>query len=242
MTAPYFLKGVFSKARINYYELYRVVGGVPMKSIPIYSHAGVPTSGAAGTFFGVAEVAALLVDTTNKTLYQNTGTLAVPTWTNFTTASGSGAFTGSFDGTVGASTPADGKFTTLETSGLATLASATIASLTLTGLDTQTVATGLTASVTQTQVGALALTKKINNVTTVANANDAVVLPALAAGQSCDVYNNGAHPMKVFPAASGNIDGAGANAAVTLTNALRCRYTCVATNVIISTQLGAVSA
>jgi hypothetical protein len=40
-------------------------------------------------------------------------TLASPTWTIFTTASGAGAFTGTFDGIVGGVTPAAGTATTI---------------------------------------------------------------------------------------------------------------------------------
>jgi hypothetical protein len=111
------------------------------------------------------------------------------------------------------------------------------------GLGGDSVSNGLTASTTQTLVGGLALTSSINRFTTVANANDAATLAALAVGQHQDVYNAGAHPMSVFPGASGaTIDGGSAGAKVTLTNALRCRYTCIAANTIISAQLGAVSA
>lgn len=42
-------------------------------------NAGAPTNGVTG--IGIAGKGCLLVDTTNGTLYQNTGTLASPTWT-----------------------------------------------------------------------------------------------------------------------------------------------------------------
>ena len=193
----------------------------------IWKHAGAPTNGTSGTLFGIAGPGDLLIDTTNKAFYQNTNTLASPTWTALTTSTGAGTYTGTFDGTIGGTTPADAKVTTLEISGLVT----------------DGVANGLTASVTQTRAGGLALTKTVNRVTTVANASDAVTLPALAAGQSCVVYNDGAHPMSVFPnGASDAIDGGSGGAAVTLTNGKRARFTCMAANVIESAQLGAVSA
>ena len=104
-------------------------------------------------------------------------------------------------------------------------------------------ATGLVASTTHTRPGATQMTAEVNVFATVANASDSGTLPALVAGMHADVYNSGAHPMLVFPnGASDNIDGAGAGASVTLTNGLRCRYSCVATNVIVSAQLGAASA
>src|SRR5579863_6946710 len=68
-----------------------------IQSVAIFTNAGVPTSGAAGTAFGVAGPGALLVDTTNKTLYQNTNTLASPTWTQLTLGGGGSVVTiGSF--------------------------------------------------------------------------------------------------------------------------------------------------
>jgi hypothetical protein len=50
-------------------------------SIPIYTKAGAPVDGTSGTLAGVAEPGSLLVDTTNKLLYQNTNTKVSPTWT-----------------------------------------------------------------------------------------------------------------------------------------------------------------
>lgn len=112
----------------------------------------------------------------------------------------------------------------------------------ISGLLALSATNAITASVTQTQVGGTALTTALNRITTCANSGDAVTLAALTPGQSQIIYNDGANPAKVFPATGGNIDGAGANAAVTLTNAKRAIFTCFATNVIISAQLGVVSA
>jgi len=129
--------------------------------------------------------------------------------------------------TIGATTPAAGTFT----------------SLTSIGIETKSVATGLTASTTQTLAGGLALTKYINYVSTVANAGDAVTLPALAPGQACVVFNAAAtNSMKVFPnAASVAIDGGTAGASVNLAATKRAMFICLATNVVVSAQLGAVS-
>lgn len=105
------------------------------------------------------------------------------------------------------------------------------------------VTTGLTASTTQTRAGALALTTAINNLATVANSGDAVGLPAAVAGAFVIVLNGGANPAKVFPLGSADtIDGGSAGASVTLTNAKRCLYLCVAAGVWISAQLGVASA
>jgi hypothetical protein len=74
--------------------------------------------------------------------------------------------------------------------------------------------TGITASTTQTQ-GNGALTKDYNDVTTVANANDTVTLPAAYASRFCIVTNNGANILQVFPASGDNL-GAGVDAATTI--------------------------
>lgn len=47
----------------------------------VFTNAGAPSNGTSGTLAGVAPPGSLLVDTTNKNLYQNTNTLASPTWT-----------------------------------------------------------------------------------------------------------------------------------------------------------------
>jgi hypothetical protein len=47
----------------------------------VWTYAGVPTDGAAGTYVNQIQPGDLLVDTTNKTLYQNTNTSASPTYT-----------------------------------------------------------------------------------------------------------------------------------------------------------------
>lgn len=108
--------------------------------------------------------------------------------------------------------------------------------------DAQSVTTGITASTTQTLAGATALTTKINFVATAANSGDAVSLPPLSPGQSVTVFNDGANPIKVFPAAANvQIDGGSAGAAVTLTNARRATFYCKSATAITSAQLGAVA-
>jgi hypothetical protein len=57
----------------------------------LYEHAGVPTDGTNGTYAHVALPGALLINTDAKTLYQNTGTQASPTWTERSAASGGGS-------------------------------------------------------------------------------------------------------------------------------------------------------
>jgi len=73
---------------------------------------------------------------------------------------------------------------------------------------------GLTASTTQTQ-GQGALTAEVNEVATVANANDTVTLPEAVAGLKIVIINNGANTLRIFPA-SGDDLGQGADTATTL--------------------------
>jgi hypothetical protein len=73
---------------------------------------------------------------------------------------------------------------------------------------------GITASTTQTQ-GNGALTRDINEISTCANLNDTVTLPAAQAGRYCLVINNGAQTLQVFPASGDNL-GAGLNLSTTI--------------------------
>lgn len=108
---------------------------------------------------------------------------------------------------------------------------------------TSTVATGITASATQTLAGATKLVARVNVVATSATSGDAVALPAMQPGQSVTVFNDGANPISVFPAAGTiAIDGSSAGAAVTLTNAKRATFYCLSATVIKSAQLGVASA
>lgn len=87
-----------------------------------------------------------------------------------------------------------------------------------TALIRKTVA-GITASVTQTQ-GQGALTGEVNEVSTCANVNDTVTLPAAIAGRMCLVINNGAQTLQVFPASGDNL-GAGVDTATTIVTTSR---------------------
>lgn len=81
--------------------------------------------------------------------------------------------------------------------------------------ETSQFATGLTASTTQTQAGGLALTNVTNEITTVANPNDAVTLPTAAVNDVVKIYNNGANVLQVFPNTSDNL-GEGVDASTTI--------------------------
>lgn len=89
--------------------------------------------------------------------------------------------------------------------------------------DLHTTETGITASTTQTQ-GQRPLTKRINIISTCANANDTVTLPSAVAGMEVYIRNNGAQTLKIFPASGDNINGTGANTAVTLAAAASVTY------------------
>lgn len=73
---------------------------------------------------------------------------------------------------------------------------------------------GLTASTNKTQ-GQGALTAEVNEVATVANANDTVTLISAVAGLKQVVINNGANVLQIFPASGDNL-GAGVNLSTTL--------------------------
>lgn len=75
---------------------------------------------------------------------------------------------------------------------------------------TATVSNALTATGTN-QATALALTSDWNEVTNVA-AGSGVLLQALQAGQSQIVFNQGAHPLNVYPPPGGTINALAVNA------------------------------
>jgi hypothetical protein len=47
---------------------------------PLFENPGVPVNGTSGTLAGIAGPGALMIDTTNAKLYQNTNTKVSPTW------------------------------------------------------------------------------------------------------------------------------------------------------------------
>ncbi len=176
--------------------------------LPIATNAGAPTNGTSGTLVGVAQPGSLLIDTTNKILYQNTNTAASPTWTSLT--DNGGAYTGTFDGLVGGTTPNAGTFTAATVSGLSTLTG---------GLALG--AGSVTASTTHSIVGATAL--KPLSIVVCANANDAVKLPIATIGLVYTVITVGAVATPaIYPGQSGDqIDAVAAGSPTTLTAAHR---------------------
>lgn len=73
---------------------------------------------------------------------------------------------------------------------------------------------GITASTTQTQ-GQQPLTRNLNEVSTVGNANDVVTLPGAYESAEIKIINNGANVLQIFPASGDNL-GAGVNNSTTL--------------------------
>lgn len=199
-------------------------GGVLL--VPVYPHAGAPSNGTSGTLAGFAQPGDLLVDTTGLVTYQNTGTQVSPTWTQISNNPGAVAITGgTIDGTViGGITPAAGTFTALGA----------------TGLVNESAGTGLTASGTN-QGTALALTKNINNVTTVASSTG-VALPAPVAGMKVVVINAGANTLAIYGHGSDTIDGTAGATGTTLSVAHRiATFYAVSSSAWISSLGGAVS-
>lgn len=83
---------------------------------------------------------------------------------------------------------------------------------------------GITASTTQTQ-GQQPLTANVNEISTCANPGDVVTAPALKAGMSLTVINNGASTLSVYPATGENL-GAGVNTAVSVTTSTVAKWEC----------------
>lgn len=83
---------------------------------------------------------------------------------------------------------------------------------------------------------------QITNVTTASASTGVVLNAATKPGMKRVIYNNGANPIKVYANGSDTIDTVAGATGVTLTNALRCQFTCVAVGVWISAQLGVISA
>lgn len=85
-------------------------------------------------------------------------------------------------------------------------------------------ASGITASTTQTQ-GQQPLLDNINEIATCANANDVVTAPAILAGNSITVINNGVATLQVYPATGDDL-GAGVDVSVTIATGSLAKWEC----------------
>ena len=88
------------------------------------------------------------------------------------------------------------------------------------------VSAALVASTTQTQAGAVALTAGVCEVATVANANDAVVMPAAVAGRQLILMNNGANTLQIFPLSGDAFNVGAVDASTTLATVTNATYVC----------------
>lgn len=86
----------------------------------------------------------------------------------------------------------------------------------LTGGDSSSLVTGITAYAGGGQANATALTGRWNNVTTVATAADSVKLPSATAGLTVTVRNGAANALAVFPDTGDAINALSANASITV--------------------------
>jgi hypothetical protein len=91
----------------------------------------------------------------------------------------------------------------------------------------ENVQTGITAHSTGGQTSAWQLTNGINNVTTVAAANDSVKLPSATVGNVVTVMNNGANAMQVFGTSPDTINSIATATGVSQLSKTVETYTCV---------------
>jgi hypothetical protein len=86
---------------------------------------------------------------------------------------------------------------------------------------------GITAQADGTKANATPLTCRLNQIATVAGANDSVLLPPGEVGMEVFIANDGANVIQVFGAGSDTIDAVATATGVVLTNAERAWYYCV---------------
>lgn len=149
-------------------------------------NAGAPTSGTSGTFANYAPPGAVLIDITNKNLYQNTGTLASPTWSQVASNEGNVNITGgAINGTaIGGTTPAAGAFTSVALGN----------------------ADALAAGVGGTKGAATAMVPGVNRFSTVTTAGDSGLLPPAIPGQIAVVVNDASNGMKIYGAGTDTLN------------------------------------
>lgn len=133
-----------------------------------------------------------------------------------------GAFSGSFDGTLGGNTPAP----------------ATVTGLTVQGEATLTALNGITAHANGGRPNAVLLSKQFNRIAVCATAADSVVLPAAVVGDFRVAVNDGVAAAQVFGNGSDTIDGVAGATGVPLTNGKRAIFFCLAAGVWSSLSAG----
>lgn len=85
---------------------------------------------------------------------------------------------------------------------------------------------GLTAGTTQTQAGGTALKYGLNEVTSVANASDALTMPEAKKGSGVIIANDGGNAANLFPASGDTINDAAQDAAVSVADNTLSLYFC----------------
>ena len=164
-------------------------------------NAGAPSNGTSGTGAGLCGPGSLLIDITNKVLYQNTNTLASPTWS---------AIAGSGGGNVtltGSQTLTNKTLTT------------PVVNQPVLDFPVQTLAA---AGTNQATGGAVTLVGSGMLYCTTADGTKGIVLPVAAAGQMVVVINAAASILKTYGSTtdSATINGsAGSTAYTTAANA-----------------------
>ncbi len=104
------------------------------------------------------------------------------------------------------------------------------------------VAASVTAKAGGGKASATQLTAMFNRLSTVATANDSVLLPKAEAGMSVYVFNTGAASARIFGQGTDTIDGVATATGVPLANDKRAVFICFENGKWISAQLGVVSA
>jgi hypothetical protein len=100
------------------------------------------------------------------------------------------------------------------------------------------VASGLTASKTHTQSGAFKINAMLNTFSTVANANDAAVLPPSFPGMSIAVINSDGNSMQVYATGSDTIQGIAGSTGVSQMANSTVFYQCTAAGAWTAPDLG----
>jgi hypothetical protein len=203
-------------------------GSAGAGSVQVWGNAGVPTNGTTGTLAGETSPGDPLVDSINKTLYQNTNTSLSPTWTQLTALGGAGAYTGTFNGILGGITPAAATVTGLTSSGY--IKGSTSASLTAVGTS---------------RADALQLAAEYNLIGAAASTAVGTILPVGVVGMAIDVNLLNAvtaASIHVYASGSETIDTIAGATGVLLTKNKACRYKFVAALTWVSMLWGGPSA
>ena len=216
--------------------------------LPLYTNAGAPTNGTAGTLAGVAGKGSVLIDTTGATLYQNIGTLASPLWDpsggalDISVVGNAGPPTNGTSGTF-AGVASKGQILVDTTNAVLYMNINTQASPTWTVITPYNSSATLAALGTGVTLGTAApIVTQIATITAASGSTVGVALPVGVVGDIHYVFNPSAQTIKVFPQAADAIDGGSAGVAVSLSTAKRAMFIYTSANNWTSAQMGVASA